>query len=166
MNHLHIAFTGDTVDATLAKTTLAERNPAIRLRPVWHTHAGDLLRLDRLVSVNSALEVDLTGQVGAEDIGGRAVSAIGGQPDLVRAAHRSTGGHAVIALPSTARNGTVSRIVERLSGPVTTPRSDVDVVVTEHGRADLRGLGLSERARALTAIADPAHRERLAARVS
>ena len=138
-----------------------ERNAAFRLRPVWHTHGGDLLRLDRLVSVNSALEVDLTGQVGAEESGGVQVSAIGGQPDLVRAAHRSPGGHAIIALPSTARAGAASRIVGRLTGPVTTARSDVDVVITEHGVADLRGRDLEERARALRAIADPAHRDGL-----
>ena len=134
-----------------------ERNPLIKLRPSWHTHDGDLHRLERFVSVNSALEVDLTGQIGAEETGGQIVSAIGGQPDLVRAGHRSPGGHSIIALPSTARGGMVSRIVRALSGPVSTARSDVDVVVTEHGWADLRGQSLTERARALKAIADPAH---------
>ena len=136
-----------------------KRNPVFKLRPSWHTHAGDVLRVERLVSVNSALEVDLTGQVGAEEIGGKLVSAIGGQADLVRIGHRSLNGHAVIALPSTARGGTVSRIVNRLSGPVTTPRSDVDVVVTEHGSADLRGLSLVERKKALIRVANPAHRD-------
>ena len=134
-----------------------ERNPLIKLRPSWHTHDGDLHRLEQFVSVNSALEVDLTGQIGAEETGGQIVSAIGGQPDLVRAGHRSPGGHSIIALPSTARGGMVSRIVRTLSGPVSTARSDVDVVVTEHGWADLRGQSLTERARALKAIADPAH---------
>jgi acyl-CoA hydrolase len=134
-----------------------ERNPLIKLRPSWHTHDGDLHRLERFVSVNSALEVDLTGQIGAEETGGQIVSAIGGQPDLVRAGHRSPGGHSIIALPSTARGGMVSRIVRTLSGPVSTARSDVDVVVTEHGWADLRGQSLTGRARALKAIADPAH---------
>ena len=135
----------------------AERNPLIKLRPSWHTHDGDLHCLERFVSVNSALEVDLTGQIGAEETGGQIVSAIGGQPDLVRAGHRSPGGHSIIALPSTARGGMVSRIVRTLSGPVSTARSDVDVVVTEHGSADLRGQSLTERARALKAIADPEH---------
>ena len=135
----------------------AERNPLIKLRPSWHTHDGDLYCLERFVSVNSALEVDLTGQIGAEETGGQIVSAIGGQPDLVRAGHRSPGGHSIIALPSTARGGMVSRIVRTLSGPVSTARSDVDVVVTEHGWADLRGQSLTERARALKAIADPKH---------
>jgi acyl-CoA hydrolase len=138
-----------------------DRNPVFKLRPSWHTHAGDLHRLERLVSINSALEVDLSGQVGAEETAGQIVSAIGGQPDLVRAGHRSVGGHSIIALPSTARGGTVSRIVPRLSGPVTTARSDVDIVVTEHGWAELRGKNLRERALALRAIADPARREEL-----
>jgi acyl-CoA hydrolase len=139
-----------------------DRNPAFKLRPSWHTHDGDLHRLKRFISVNSALEVDLSGQVGAEETGGRIVSAIGGQPDLVRAGHRSPGGRSIIALPSTARGGTVSRIVPMLSGPVTTARSDVDIVVTEHGWAELRGKSLRERAKVLRAIADPAHLEALA----
>ena len=138
-----------------------DRNPAFKLRPSWHTHDGDLHGLKRFVSVNSALEVDLTGQVGAEETGGQIVSAIGGQPDFVRAGHRSIGGRTIIALPSTARGGLVSRIVQRLSGPVSTARSDVDVVVTEHGWAELKGRSLSERGVALRAIADPAHREAL-----
>ena len=139
------------------------KNPAFKLRPSWHTHSGDALRHDRLVSINSALEIDLSGQVGAEETGGKLVSAIGGQPDLVRVGHRSPGGHSIIALPSTARKGKVSRIVNRLSGPVTTPRSDVDVVVTEHGSADLRGLSLAEREKALIGVADPKYRDVLEA---
>ena len=130
-------------------------NRAVKLRPSWHTHSGDLHRFDRLISVNSALEVDLTGQIGAEEINGVAKSAIGGQPDLVRAAHRSIDGHAIIALPSSAVGGKVSRIVKSLSGPVTTPRSDVDVVVTENGFADLRGKNLTERKRLLVKLAAP-----------
>jgi acyl-CoA hydrolase len=139
----------------------ADRNPALLLRPSWHTHAGDLLRIPKLVSINAALEVDLTGQVNAEAAGEDLLGAVGGQPDLVRAGHRSSGGHAIIALPSTARGGRTSRICKTLNGPVTTPRSDVDVIVTEYGAADLRGLSLSERARALAAIAHPEHRDGL-----
>ena len=141
----------------------ADRNPALRLRPTWHTHGGDLLRLPDLVSINSALEVDLTGQVNGESVGATVLGAVGGQPDLVRAAHRAPGGHALLALSSPTRGRTGSRTVRSLSGPVTTPRSDVDVVVTEHGAADLRGLSLGERSRALIAIADPAHRDGLLA---
>ena len=140
----------------------AERNKALLLRPAWHTHAGDVLRIPKLVSINTALEVDLSGQVNAEAAGETVLGAAGGQPDLVRAGHRSPGGHAIIALPSTARGGQTSRICKQLNGPVTTPRSDVDVVVTEYGAADLRGLSLTERARALRAIAHPEHRDALA----
>ena len=113
------------------------------------------------MSINSALEVDLTGQVGAEELNGTPVSAIGGQPDLVRAAHRSDGGHAIIALPSSAKNGKFSRIVPKLSGPVTTARSDVDVIVTENGAVDLRGKDLGQRRRALISIAAPNFQEDL-----
>ena len=140
----------------------AERNKALLLRPAWHTHAGDVLRIPKLVSINTALEEDLSGQVNAEAAGETVLGAAGGQPDLVRAGHRSPGGHAIIALPSTARGGQTSRICKQLNGPVTTPRSDVDVVVTEYGAADLRGLSLTERARALRAIAHPEHRDALA----
>jgi acyl-CoA hydrolase len=139
----------------------ADRNPAVLLRPSWHTHAGDVTRMPQLVSINTALEVDLTGQVNAEAAGDDLLGAVGGQPDLVRAGHRSRGGHAIIALPSTARGGRTSRICRTLNGPVTTPRSDVDVVVTEYGAADLRGRSLTDRARALTAIAHPEHRDAL-----
>ena len=121
----------------------------------------DVHRLKNFVSINSALEVDLTGQVGSEELNGIPVSAIGGQPDLVRAAHRSDGGHAVIALPSSAREGKYSRIVSQLSGPVTTARSDVDVIVTENGTADLRGKNLQQRRQALISIASPNFQEAL-----
>jgi acyl-CoA hydrolase len=124
------------------------------------THgAASLSRFKRFHSVNSALEVDLTGQVNAEAIGRDFLGTIGGQVDYVRAAALSPGGRSIIALPSTARQS--SRIVARLSGPVTTARSDVDVIVTEHGCAHLRGLSGHARARALIEIAAPEHREAL-----
>ena len=124
----------------------AHRNPAVKLCPVSYTHAFDVLsRLQRYVSINSALEVDLTGQVNAESIGGDYIGAVGGQVDFVRAAGRSPGGASIIALPSAAKGGTLSRIVARLSGPVTTARSDVDVVATENGAVRLRGLAFKER---------------------
>jgi len=139
----------------------AHRNPQIRLCPTSHTHAiGVLARLKNLVSLNSALEVDLTGQVNAEAIGGDHIGAVGGQVDYVRAAAQSAGGVSIIALPAAGRQGE-SKIVSRLSGPVTTPRSDVDAVATEHGVARLRGRGLRERVKAMVAIAAPEHRERL-----
>ncbi|MFO1296174.1 MAG: acetyl-CoA hydrolase/transferase C-terminal domain-containing protein [Rubrivivax sp.] len=139
----------------------AHRNAQIRLCPTSHTHAiGVLARLRNLVSINSALEVDLTGQVNAEAIGGDHIGAVGGQVDYVRAAAQSAGGVSIIALPAAGRQGE-SKIVSRLSGPVTTPRSDVDAVATEYGVARLRGRGLRERVKALVAIAAPEHRERL-----
>ena len=153
-----------TAAILLGRTKLyefAKQNKNLKLRPSWHTHSGDVHRLKNFVSINSALEVDLTGQVGSEELNGIAVSAIGGQPDLVRAAHRSDGGHAVIALPSSAREGKYSRIVSQLSGPVTTARSDVDVIVTENGTADLRGKNLQQRRQALISIASPNFQEAL-----
>lgn len=141
----------------------AHRNPDIALRPGRHTHgAGVLARLDRFVAINSAIEVDLTGQVNAETLGGRAVGAIGGQPDFVRGANASAGGRALIALPATAAQGRVSRIVPRLADAVvTTPRCDVDAIVTEWGVAELRGLTLKQRTRRMIAVAAPEFREHL-----
>jgi acyl-CoA hydrolase len=140
----------------------AHRNPGIRMCDTSYTHEGAVLaRLDKLVTVNSAVEVDLTGQVNAEQAGSRYLGGTGGQVDFVRAGARSPGGHAIIALPATARDGTVSRITARLSGPVTTARSEVDVIVTEFGAAELKGQTLGERARRLAAIAHPAFREDL-----
>ena len=140
----------------------AHRNPAIKLCPVDYTHGAEALaRLSRLVSINSALEVDLTGQVNAESIGGDYIGAVGGQLDFVRAAGRSAGGVSIIALPSAAKGGTLSRVVAQLSGPVTTPRSDVDIIATEHGAVRLRGLGLRQRMKAMVELAAPQHREAL-----
>ncbi len=118
----------------------ADGNPSLVMRSLDHTHAlGNLLALRSLHAINSAIEVDLTGQIGAEVAAGRYVGAIGGQGGFARAAAMAPAGRSIVALPSTARNGTISRIVARLGGPVTTPRADADLVVTEHGVADLRG---------------------------
>lgn len=139
----------------------AHRNPQIRLCPTSYTHTlATLSKLRNLVSINSALEVDLTGQVNAEAIGSDHIGAVGGQVDFVRAAVQSEGGVSIIALPATDKKGD-SKIVNRLSGPVTTARSDVDVIATEHGIARLRGLSLRERVRAMVAIAAPEHRDAL-----
>ncbi len=141
----------------------AERNPQIRLHPTSYTHhIGVLARLKNFVSINSALEVDLTGQINAEAIGREHIGAVGGQVDYIRAAALSEGGVSIVALPATGKGGD-SKIVSRLSGPVTTARSDVDVVATEHGVAHLRGRSLRQRVRALVQIAAPEHRERLLA---
>jgi acyl-CoA hydrolase len=140
----------------------ADRNPAIRLAATSYTHdAAVLARLDRLVAINSALEVDLTGQVNAEQSGTAYIGGTGGQVDFVRAGARSPGGHAIIALPATAKGGTISRITARLSGPVTTARTETDVVVTEFGAAELKGCSLAGRARRLAAIAHPDFRDDL-----
>ena len=157
---------GVTVSGVLFGTSrlygFADRNPALRLCNTSYTHgAATLARVQRLFSVNSALEIDLTGQVNAEAVGPDYIGAVGGQVDFVRAAALSPGGVSVIALTSTGRRGD-SKIVARLDGPVTTPRSDVDLVATEHGVARLRGKSLRERARALIAIAAPEHRDALA----
>ncbi|WP_280250115.1 acetyl-CoA hydrolase/transferase family protein [Nocardia abscessus] len=140
----------------------ADRNAAIRMCATDYTHdAGVLARLERLVTINSAMEVDLTGQVNAEQSGEAYLGGTGGQVDFVRAGARSRGGHAIVALPSTAKGGTVSRITATLSGPVTTARSDVDVIVTEFGAAELAGRTLAERTRRLIAVAHPDFREEL-----
>jgi acyl-CoA hydrolase len=139
----------------------AHRNHDLRLCPTSYTHGlATLSQLRNLVSINSALEVDLTGQVNAEAIGAEYIGAVGGQVDFVRAAAQSEGGVSIIALPSTGKTGD-SKIVARLSGPVTTARSDVDVIATEHGAARLRGLSLRERIHAMAGIAAPEHRETL-----
>ena len=156
---------GVTVSGVLFGTQrlyhFAHRNPQIRLCPTSYTHhIGTLSRLKKFVSINSALEVDLTGQVNAEAIGSDYIGAVGGQVDYVRAAAQSEGGVSIVALPASGKQGD-SKIVSRLSGPVTTARSDVDVVATEHGIARLRGRSLRERIRALVAIAPPEHRDRL-----
>jgi acyl-CoA hydrolase len=135
----------------------------LRLVPLSITHNVELLaRIDGFVSLNSAIEVDLSGQVNAEVAGGTYIGAVGGQVDYVRAARRSRGGKSIIALPATARGGKLSRIVASLNDPVvTTARSDVDIVATEFGAAHLRGMSLEERARRLIAIAHPNFREPL-----
>jgi acyl-CoA hydrolase len=140
----------------------ADRNPQIRMCATTYTHdAAVLARLERLVTINSAMEVDLTGQVNAEQSGSAYLGGTGGQVDFVRAGARSKGGHSIIALPATAKGGKISRIAPALSGPVTTARSDVDVIVTEFGAAELKGQTLAERTRRLIAIAHPDFQEEL-----
>lgn len=132
----------------------------VRFRPASYTHSpATLSRFRSFVSINSAIEVDLSGQIGAEMRRGTYVGAVGGQVDFTRAA-ALTGARSIIAMRSTSAGR--SRINARISsGVVTTSRSDVDAVVTEHGVAHLRGRTLRERARALIAIAAPEHREQL-----
>jgi acyl-CoA hydrolase len=133
-------------------------NPLVNMDSSAFVHDPETVaRLDRFVAINSALEVDLTGQVTAESLGPRQVAGIGGQFDFVLGASRSRGGAAVIALPSTGAEGRVSRIVPRLApgAAVTSPRFLADWVVTEHGAALLKGKGERGRAEALIAVAHP-----------
>ncbi|MCP3464187.1 MULTISPECIES: acetyl-CoA hydrolase/transferase family protein [unclassified Bradyrhizobium] len=137
-------------------------NRAVAVRPACYTHnQGVLAQISQLVAINSALQVGLDGSVNSESLNGVAVGAIGGQLDFVRGANASPGGRAIIALPATASDGT-SRIVPDVE-TVTTPRADVDAIVTEWGVAELRGCDLAERARRLIAIAAPEHRDALSA---
>ena len=141
-------------------------NPMVEMRPVDFTNDTHVIRsFSRMAAINSAIEVDLTGQVVADSIGHRLYSGVGGQMDFIRGAGLATEGRAFIALPSTAAGGQVSRIVASLkegAGVVTT-RAHVRTVVTEWGVAELFGRSLRERALALIAIAHPEYRERLQA---
>jgi len=139
-------------------------NPAFDFQPTRYVNDPFVIaQNDNLIAVNSALEVDLTGQVCSDSIGTRPYSGFGGQLDFIRGAGRSKGGKPIIALAATAKNGTVSRIVPVLdagAGVVTT-RSDVHYVVTEYGIAYLRGKTIRQRAEALIAVADPRFRDQL-----
>ena len=138
------------------------QNKAIAVRPASYTHSQSVLsRINRLVAINSALEVGLDGAVNSETLNGVAIGAIGGQLDFVRGANASPAGRAIIALPATASDG-CSRIVAAVE-TVTTPRADVDAIVTEWGVAELRGQNIAERARRMIAIAAPEHRDGLSA---
>jgi acyl-CoA hydrolase len=144
----------------------ADDNPAIEMQPSDITNDPSVIaRHKNFVAINSALSVDLTGQVNADSIGPRFYSGIGGQVDFIRGAARSSGGRPIIALPSTAKGGTMSRIVATLAAGagVVTSRGDVRFVVTEYGRADLRGLSIRGRVAALIAIAHPQFRDGLEA---
>lgn len=141
-------------------------NPEVEMRPVDFTNDTHVIRsFSRMVAINSAIEVDLTGQVVADSIGHRLYSGVGGQMDFVRGAGLATEGRAFIALPSTAARGTSSRIVSAIkegAGVVTT-RAHVRTVVTEWGVAELFGMSLCQRAKALIAIAHPDFRDSLTA---
>ena len=142
-------------------------NPVVELHPTEYTNDPfKIAQNDRMVSINSALEVDLTGQVCADSIGHKFYSGVGGQVDFVRGAARSKGGKPIIALPSTAKNDTMSRIVWQLKpgAGVVTSRNDVHYIVTEYGVAYLHGKTIRERAQSLIAIAHPKFREELEAK--
>ena len=149
---------------TTALFQWSHENPLVNMEPSDVVHDPHVIAaLGDFVSVNSALEVDLLGQVNAESVDGRQITGIGGQFDFVLGATRAAGGRSIIALPASAARGTRSRIVARLGAGarVTTPRFLSDYVVTEHGVAALRGQSDAGRARALLRIADPAFRDAL-----
>ncbi len=137
---------GGALMGTRALFDWARENPAVTLTSSDVTHgAATLGRIERFVAINSAVEVDLTGQVNGEVARGSYVGAVGGALDFICAANQSPGGISIIALPA-------SRVVERLSGPVSVPRSEAGIFVTEHGAADLRGCTLAERERRMRRI--------------
>lgn len=141
-------------------------NPQVHFTPVGTTHDIATLRaIPQFVAINAVIEVDLLGQANAEMVGGRQISSAGGITDFMRGARLSPGGRAIVALPSTAKRGTVSRIVPALpeGSAVSVARADMELVVTEHGVADLRGKDIDTRAEALIAVAAPALRDELAA---
>ena len=141
-----------------------EDNPIFEFRRTSYVNDPWIIaQNERMVAINSAIEVDLTGQVCSDSVGCLPFSGIGGQVDFIRGAAHSKGGLPIIALPSTAKNGAISRIVPTLrpgAGAVTS-RGDVHWVITEHGAAYLHGKCLRERAEAMIAIADPQFRDEL-----
>ena len=144
----------------------AHDNPMVEMRGTDYTNDPSVIRTFRkMVAINSAIEIDLTGQVCADSIGERLYSGVGGQVDFIRGAALAAEGHAIIALPSTACGGTRSRIVPTLAtgAGVVTTRAHVQTVVTEHGVAELQGRGISDRVRALIALAAPQFRDALLA---
>lgn len=158
-----VAFGG----ASYAALDLIHKNPAIKMYPMSYINDPKVIaQNNKFVSVNNAISVDLTGQVGAESIGFRQFSGTGGQVDFVRGARMSENGKSFITLPSCmkGKEGQISKIVLKfLPGQaVTTTRSDVDMIVTEYGVAELRNKSLADRANAMIAIAHPQFRDELA----
>ncbi len=141
-----------------------DHNPAVEMHPIEYVNNPSVIaQNDNMVSVNSCLQVDLQGQVVSDTIGLTQFSGVGGQVDFVRGATMSKGGRSIIAMPSTAKGGTVSRIVPVITeySAVTTTRNDVNYIVTEYGIAQLKGKTMKDRARALIMIAHPNFREAL-----
>jgi acetyl-CoA hydrolase len=141
-----------------------DHNPLVGVRESTYSHHPAALgTLDRFVSINSAVDVDLTGQVNAESVRGRQISGVGGSIDYAETAFHSDGGLRILALSSTTPDGRHSRIVPTIDAgnTITHPRSSIDLVVTEHGVADLRGRSLTERRAALISVSDPSFRDAL-----
>ena len=139
-------------------------NPVVEFRPVNYTHSLRVLRdINQFISINSAIEVDLFGQVNAETVKGVQFSGTGGQGNFIRGSQLSRGGKSIIAVLSTASKGNISRIVPTLGEGtiVTTPRTDVEYIVTEYGIVNLKNKSLQERAELLISISAPQFREEL-----
>ncbi len=161
--NLHI--TGMALGSEAFYDKLAQR-PDVVFRPARYTHeVGVISELQHFVSINSAVEVDLLGQVSAEMVAGRQISGTGGSVDFMRGAATSPGGRSIVAMTATARDGSLSRIVAALASgtAITAARTDVDCVVTEYGVAELKGRSVDARARAMIRIAAPAFRDELTA---
>lgn len=156
--HIYTLALGDK-----AMYDFMDDNPSIIGYPAsWVNNPSIIAKNNNMVSVNSAIEVDLSGQINAEQIAGQPFSGTGGQLDFVRGAYAAKGGRSFIALNSTAKHGQVSKIVPRLNnGAVTDTRMDTQYVVTEYGCVNLKGLSLAQRAKALIGIAHPDFREQL-----
>lgn len=141
-----------------------DANSMVEMHPVDYVNDPFIVsRNDNMVSINSAIAVDLLGQVAADSMGARQFSGVGGQVDFVRGARRAKNGRSIIAMPATAKKGTMSRIVSTLAPgqAVSTSRNDVDYIVTEFGRAHLTGKTLEQRAKALIDISAPEFRDTL-----
>ena len=159
------AIVASEIMGTSVVMRFVDANPLVGAYPSTYSHSPAVLgQLDRFVSINSAVEVDLSGQVNSEMVNGRHIAGVGGSVDYVESAFRSFGGLRIIAMTATAARGKVSRIVTQLDAgvPVTISRTAVDAIVTEYGVARLRGRSLSQRRDALIAIAHPDHRAGLA----
>lgn len=157
-------FTATFLMGTKRLYDFADKNPHIDMRPVDYTNNLNIAgKINTLISINSAIQVDLHGQVCADTIGFQQYSGVGGQVDFVRASSLSPEGKSIIALPSTNKKKTFSRIVSKLDegACVTTSRNDVHYIVTEFGIADLRGKTIRQRAEALIKISHPDFQEQL-----
>jgi len=146
----------------------AHNNPMLEMHPISYTHDVRVIqKIDNFIAINSAIEIDLTGQINSEIAGDVHVGAVGGVNSFVRGAASSRGGKSIFILPSTARKDTISRIVPKTSkGVVTIPRSDVQYIITEYGMANLLGKSLKERAYELINIAHPKFRDWLRSNVT
>jgi itaconate CoA-transferase len=158
INHGKAVFTFAMGDRAMYR--FMNNNLALESHPVNYVNDPAVIaQNENMISVNSTVEMDLTGACNSEHVNGHQFTAAGGQLDFVRGAYASPGGKSVIAFASTTRASTISKIVPRLSGPVTTPRNDVHYVATEYGIVNLKGLSSTDRAIALIGLAHPDYRE-------